>query len=211
MIEFKNIYFRFDDKLIFENFSAKIEKGQKVAIVGESGSGKSTFLNLLAGFEIPNSGQISFDRILLTHKIIEEIRQKFAWLPQNFNVPFETINELFYSVFSIKSNKKIRPSKNKIVEIFSLFGISTKLMEKKINEVSGGQKQRIMLASILLTNKKYIFLDEPTSALDEASANKMIEVLFNLEDTTVIVATHDKLFLEKADKIIDLSLKRKKN
>ncbi|MBN2663761.1 MAG: ABC transporter ATP-binding protein [Bacteroidales bacterium] len=205
MIEFKNISFKYDQKLIFDNFSTEIKNGQKVAIIGESGSGKSTFLNLLAGFEIPNSGEIFVDDIKLSAQNMFSVRQKIAWLPQNFNVPFDTTKELFFSPFSLKNNKKNRPTQPEIDKVFLELGIAKELLEKKIDEVSGGQKQRIMLASIILTKKKYIFLDEPTSALDDHSTSNLLEILLNLTNTTVIAATHDKIYIDKADKIINLT------
>ena len=206
MVELQNINFRFEDNLIFENFSAKIELGQKVAIVGESGSGKSTFLNFLAGFEIPSKGKIIFDSVELTSETAKLIRQKIAWFPQNFNVPFESINELFFSPFTLKINKKNKPSTSDIAHLFNKLGIEPNLLNKKIDEVSGGQKQRIILASVILSKKKYIILDEPTSALDDLSTQKLLDVLWEYQETTIIVATHDKKIIEKADLIIDLNI-----
>ncbi len=204
MIKINNISFRYEDKFIFKNFSDEIKNYQKVAVIGESGCGKSTFLNFLAGFEIPNSGEILIDNKKVNEENIYSIRQKIAWLPQNFNFPFESLNELFYSTFDIKINKNKTPDKENINKIFSALSIETSLLNKTINNVSGGEKQRIMLASVILTQKKYLIIDEPTSALDKHSSLKLLDLLFNLKTTTVIAATHDKTFIDKADKIINL-------
>ncbi len=202
MIEFKNISFGFDEQLIFDGFSDKILDRQKVAVVGKSGCGKSTLLNLIAGFLEPQKGQILIDNNVVNSQNIATIRQNLIWLPQNFNIPFDTINDLFFSIFDLKINKKFRPNQQQIEEIFSLFNISTNLLTKKIDEVSGGQKQRILLASVLLTDKKYILLDEPTSSLDEQAAQTLFDVLLNYKNKTVIMATHNSNFVQKVEKRI---------
>ena len=207
MIELKNISFRYNDDILFENYSKRIEAGKKVAIIGESGSGKSTFLNLLAAFEIPQKGNIFYNNIELNIQTITSIRQEIAWLPQDFNVPFDSLRELFFSTFTLKINKPNKPTNLEIVELFSKLGLKTEILEKKINEVSGGQKQRVLLASIILSKKKYIILDEPSSALDEYSTKKLISILQTMTKTTVISATHDRIFIDNADLIINLDKK----
>lgn len=204
MIEFKDISFKFEEKAILTNFSQTIQAGKKVAITGVSGAGKSTILNLLAGFLIPEQGSIFINKTLISTDNISKIRQIISYLPQNFNVPFSSVQELFYSPFNLKINAKLKPTKKQIFESFNQLGLETNLWSKKLDEISGGQKQRILLSSILLLNKKYIFLDEPTSALDKNSTKKLLELLFSLKNTTIIAATHDKLFIDNADFKIEL-------
>lgn len=203
MIKVENLFYKYEGKYLFKNFNFKFDDNLLFAVKGESGRGKTTLLNILLGFEIPQNGQILFDNLILNSQNVFEIRKKSAFLPQNFNVHFDTIKELFYSTFALKANKKKMPDDKAVNKIFEHLGLEKELMNKKIDEVSGGQKQRVLLASILLTEKKYIFLDEPTSALDLESAKKLLECLKDT-NSTVIVSTHDKTVLNFADKIVDL-------
>jgi len=204
MIEFKNVCFKYEDKIIFENFSRKINKGEKIAITGASGAGKSTLINLLSGFLIAPKGEIFIDDLQISGSNISKIRQKISYLPQNFNVPFASVKELFMSPFELKINSKLKPSENQVFDIFSKLGLDKSIWNKKIDEISGGQKQRVLLASVFLLKKDYIFLDEPTSALDEKSTNMLIKTMFSYPETTIIAASHNKLFVNEADLVIKL-------
>jgi len=204
MITVKNISFNYEKTIIFNNFTHIFAENSKTVVIGESGRGKTTLLNLLLGFEVPDKGEIFFDNVLLNQETIGSIRQKIAWLPQNFNVPFDSVGELFNSIFELKINRKKKISAIEIQDIFSELGIETELLNKKIGEISGGQKQRVILAALVLSDKKHIFLDEPSSALDEISTNKIIELLWKNKNSTVIIVSHDKLFAEKADFVLNL-------
>ncbi len=204
MIKIEKISFKYKDDWLFKDFSKTIEDGKKVVITGESGAGKSTFLSFFAGFLQPQKGEIFIDDLQLNSENISEIRKKTAWLPQDFNVPFDTVNELFISPFELKINKDFRPTDQQINDIFQKLGLEPDMLTKKINQISGGQKQRVLLASIILLKKKYIFLDEPTSALDDKSTQMLINTMFALKDTTILAATHDKLFAKNADFSINL-------
>ncbi len=202
MIEFRNIFFGYKEEILLENFNRKIFNGEKVAICGQSGCGKTTLLNMILGFELPQKGDIYIDNDKLSHFNISKIRQKIAWLPQNFNISFETVKELFFSPFNLKSNYKNKPNEKDIEKSFYDLGLKKSILKKNINEISGGQKQRILLSSMILLKKNYILLDEPTSALDHLSVEKTSKVLLNLKHTTIIAATHDKNFINKADSVI---------
>ena len=211
MIELKNVCFNYKDEIIFDNFSQVIETNKITTIKGQSGKGKTTLLNILAGFEIPHSGTIFFDKIEINHLTISNLRKQIAWLPQNFNITVDNVKELFYSVFNLKINKKNKPSLEQINEIFSKIGLEKEIINKKIDEISGGQKQRIILASLLLSNKKYVILDEPSSALDELSTKKILQEFKIKKNTTVIISSHDKTIIENSDNIIDLDKNISKN
>jgi len=210
MISIKELYYKYEDNYIFENFNFQFHDNKLYAIKGESGRGKTTLLNLMLGFEIPEKGEIIFDNKILNQKNIFEIRKQSAFIPQDFNVKVDTIKELFFSVFELKINKKKLPDENLIKQQFEKMGLDFELMNKKIDEVSGGQKQRVVLASVLMTNKKYLFLDEPTSALDFESSKKMLQCLKN-SNATVIISTHDENVLHSVDEIVDLDLLHKKS
>ncbi len=205
MIELKNVFYNYGALSIFENFSLQILDNQIVSVIGESGAGKSTFLDLLLGFISPKKGEIFFDEIKLSKNSVRQIRQQTAWLPQNFNVAFDSVSEMFFSPFNLKANKTQIPDNQIITNTFKSLGLDTKLLEKGINEISGGQKQRIMLAAVFLLKKKYYLLDEPTSALDDTSAQKLLTLLKKLKiNSTIIISTHDQRIINQSDLKIEI-------
>ncbi|MCF6183643.1 MAG: ATP-binding cassette domain-containing protein [Bacteroidales bacterium] len=204
MIEISKLNINFKDEIIFSNFSLLIKKGEKVAITGKSGKGKTTLLNLLAGFVPDYKGVVSIFGKSLNAENISEIRKNIAWLPQDTSLAVKTVEELFYAPFEFEINKKNKPGKNEIAEIFKEFELSESLLDKKINEISGGQKQRIMLASCFLLKKSLLLIDEPTSALDEKVKRKITDYILNRKNLTVVAATHDEYWIKKSDKFVEL-------
>ncbi len=203
MIRIEKLNFFYEAKKLFDDFCVEIPDNSLVSIKGESGKGKTTLLNILAGFEIPFSGEIYFDDIILSKENIFKIRQEIGWLPQNFNMPIDTVKELFMAPFDLKFNKKYLPDDTEIKSLFESLNLQNIDLQKKTDEISGGQKQRVLLASLLATQKPYLLLDEPSSALD----NKSVEMLMNLlkkENKTVIISTHDQMIIEKSSLVIDL-------
>lgn len=204
MTKISNLSLNFNNEKIFDNFSLKIKRGEKVAVTGESGKGKSTLLNLLAGFIPEYKGEISIFNKLLSPEMVSEIRKDIAWLPQDTSLAVKTVDELFFSPFEFNLNKKQRPSQEEISKIFSEFELPEILLLKKTNEISGGQRQRIILACCLLLKKPLFLADEPTSALDEKNKKKITNYILNRKELTVIAATHDDYWIKKSDKVIEL-------
>jgi len=204
MIEISHLSLNFKNEIIFNDFSLIINKGEKIAFTGESGKGKTTFLNILAGFIPDYNGNISIFGQELNAENISEIRKNIAWLPQDISLSVKTVRELFFEPFEFVLNKNLKPSPEKVSQIFSEFELSEDLLNKKTNEISGGQKQRIILASCLLLKKPLLLVDEPTSALDEKIKHKITDYILNKKELTVIAATHDDYWIKSSDKVIEL-------
>lgn len=204
MIKIIDLNISFKKEIIYKDFSLSVSKGEKLAITGESGKGKSTLLNLLAGF-IPNfNGQVTVNDTAMNSKTINEIRKIIAWLPQETSLNLKTVDELLFAPFEFALNRKKRPAKEEITDIFKVFELSETLLTKKLTEISGGQKQRIILASCLLMNKPLLLIDEPTSALDKTIKKKVADYILTKQDLTVIAATHDDYWIKKSEKILHL-------
>ncbi len=204
MITVNELTIKFGKLVILKNISFQIKEGQKVALSGASGAGKSTLLSALMGFVRFQEGEIFVNNKKLNSNNIREIRKTMSWLPQQVDVKFETIKELFFSIFELKINRPKKPQKEEIEKIFDAFNLDINLLDKRIDEVSGGQKQRIVLSSICLLEKPILFLDEPTSALDDKSTKDVIDFLFSNKKLTIVAATHNKIWKEKSDLVIEL-------
>ncbi|MCD6556958.1 MAG: ATP-binding cassette domain-containing protein [Bacteroidales bacterium] len=204
MTEISNLTLHFNNEIIFNNFSLKIQRGEKIALTGKSGKGKSTLLNLLCGFIPDYEGAISVLGKKLNAENVSDIRKNIAWLPQDTSLAVKTVNELFFEPFGFVLNKPLKPTKKEVTEIFSAFELSENLLTKKTNEISGGQKQRIILASCLLLKKPLLLADEPTSALDENIKRKMTDYILKKNGLTVIAATHDDYWIKRSTEVVNL-------
>lgn len=209
MIEFKGVSKSFGNIKAVSDITFKIGKGDFVFITGPSGAGKTTLLKLILREIVPDSGHIIFDGVNivgLTDKDIPHLRQKMGVVFQDFKVlPERTLRENVEVPLAVVG---IEPSqwKARVDQVLKLVGLSER-SELFPSQLSGGELQRVSLARALVVNPKLILADEPTGNLDWDTADSIMELFekINQEGKTVIMATHNKMVLEKYKKrIIEL-------
>lgn len=197
MIKCENIHFSFPDKPILENFNMEVKPSQHLCIGGDSGKGKSTILLLIQAYLQQDRGDIWIEGQKLSESNIDTIRSKIAWVPQNIHL-------------SVNSGKELLHLLGRRIGSPYLFGILEKLglepsyLKKPFDEISGGQKQRVILAICISLKRSILLLDEPTAALDEHAIERLINVLKELEDTTIVSVSHHEGWLQLADQHIYL-------
>lgn len=206
-VEFKNVSFKYDKLKVLKNISFTAKPNQITAIVGKTGSGKTTIFNLLLRMYKVNSGQILIDGLNIYDYSRDVFNSNISIVNQKtfiFNMSIRANLSL------IDSNKKRQIDACKRVGIHDFImslpdGYSTILKEDATN-ISGGQKQLLSLARALLTSSEIILLDEVTSSLDPNTTNKIINLLDDLKtDHTIIVITHNKDLMRRADKLVVLN------
>lgn len=203
-IEFSEVDFSYDSNPLIQNFSLKVKEGDVIAIKGASGSGKTTLFRLLMGFEIPDSGTISFNGKALNPKQLKLFRRETTWLPQDLNLGEGKVNEVVLYPFSFKVNKTKKPEVKKILSVFDELGLTESIWDSDFSNLSTGQRQRVGLALCYLLDKNILLLDEPTSALDIDSKHKVENLLF--DDRRLIISTsHDPWWLDRCSQIIELN------
>lgn len=211
MIEIKNITKKYDDRVIFKNFSLKINDGEFVVITGKSGCGKSTLLNIIGLLEDPDKGKVVIDgeKILSSQSknAVKVIRNKISYVFQNFAlVDEETVKyNLMLALRYVKLSHKEK--ENKIADALAKVGLCG-YENKKIYQLSGGEQQRVSLARVFLKPSEIILADEPTGSLDKENAVIVINILKRINrdyGKTVLIVTHDENLKEIGDRIIDLS------
>lgn len=204
MIELQNITKKYNDHYALNDVSLKFNKQETVAIIGSSGSGKSTLLRCINHLEVPDSGKVIINGIVLTSNNAHKLSLTLGMVFQNFNLfPHMSVEKnLIYAPVNVLKQNSIE-AKAKAKEILSRFNLQNKLFEKPAN-LSGGQKQRIAICRALMMSPETILLDEPTSALDPEVIKDIIDVIIELKhDVTMLVVTHHLKFAEKiADRII---------
>ena len=176
--------------LALSKLSFECVKGEIVSVVGSSGSGKSTLLKLIAGLEIPDSGQIILnDNVVNGESIFVQPENRNCDLVfQDFSLfPNMTINDNIYFGKNAPDNKSM------IGELISLTHISD-ILSRYPHQISGGQQQRVALVRALANKPSLLLMDEPLSHLDsalkESVRGELISILKTLE-ITVLIVTHD--------------------
>lgn len=180
IINVEHLYKIYGEKIIFDDASFGIQKGDKIGIVGINGTGKSTLLKMIAGEETPDKGQI-----------IKQNGLKLAYVPQN---------PVFSEDSTIRSYALKKGEENWKVES-NLTELNITRFDQKIEHLSGGQKKRVVLAKILSDDFDVLLLDEPTNHLDEAMIRWLEEYLRSYKGT-VIMVTHDRYFLDRVTNCI---------
>ncbi|WP_346860534.1 ATP-binding cassette domain-containing protein [uncultured Draconibacterium sp.] len=197
MICFENISLSFSEKIIFENLSITINKGENICLSGPSGRGKSTLLNLLQGYILPDKGIISVNDTVLNDSTIKEIRKQIISIPQNINLPVKNGMELV----ELLEISQLLPGINEYMQKLDL---EQDILSKDFAKISGGQKQRLLISICLSQPKDIILMDEPTSSLDDKSIELLLHAVGELKGKTIISASHNQLWAQSTDKTIEL-------
>jgi subfamily B ATP-binding cassette protein MsbA len=207
VIEFKNAYFKYDEKMVLKNISLRIEKNEVIALVGESGVGKTTLANLIPRFYDISEGRLEIDGIEVQNTTLSSLRKNVALVTQDVILFNDSIrNNIAYGV--TPDQKKLEHAAamafaHEFIIKFSK-GYDTVVGEKGAR-LSGGQKQRIAIARALYKNAPILILDEATSSLDAVSEIEVQRALENLmKGRTTIIIAHRLSTIVNADRIIVL-------
>ena len=189
-----------------DDFNLEVKRGEFVTFLGPSGCGKTTTLRMIAGFEMPTSGEIllngeGISQLPANKRPINTVFQRYALFP-HMNI-YDNI------AFGLKLKKlpkeEIRKKVKRVLDIVDLEGFEN----RKISTLSGGQQQRIAIARALVNEPEILMLDEPLGALDLKMRQEMQIELKHMHDElgiTFIYVTHDQEeALTMSDKIVVLS------
>jgi len=216
-IELKNVSFHYPqtDRLVLNDVSFTIKKGQHVAIVGENGAGKSTLIKLLTGLYHPTSGSVLVDGIDLEAVDINSWHKQLGVLQQEYLAyTFATAGENIYygDVEAPRSKERLdramdRAEVRTVIEKLpsGLDSYVSAWMKdnsgKNGTDLSGGQWQRLALARNFYRDSPMIILDEPTSAIDALAESRIFKHLFADKKRTIVTISHRLTTIEKADVI----------
>jgi ATP-binding cassette subfamily B protein len=206
-VEFKNVNFGYSpDKIIINDFNAKIKSGQKIAIVGPTGAGKTTMVKLLMRFYDINSGAILIDGHDIKDFDRSELRRMFGMVLQDTWLFNGTImDNIRYSKLDASDEEVIKAAKAAHVHHF----ISTlpdgykMVMNEEANNVSQGQKQLLTIARAILADPKILILDEATSSVDTRTEILIQRAMDSLmKGRTSFIIAHRLSTIRDADSIL---------
>ena len=211
MFEIKDLTLVYDvdkeDKVYaINNINLSLPEKGLVGIIGPSGSGKSTLMYCLSTLKNQTAGEIIYNKKSykdITRQEKEKLRRTdFGFVFQrHFLVSYMSAIENV----TVAATDDDKTARNNGTKILSEFGISSKEINKRPGKLSGGQRQRVAIARAMINNPKVLFADEPTASLDHDNAFVVMDILKEYSaDHLVIVITHDRSILTKADSIIEM-------
>ena len=193
---------------VLNDVSCSYEMGKFYAIVGKSGSGKTTLLSLLAGLDLPVSGDIFYEGSSLKELNRDQYRrQEVSVIYQAFHL-FPLLNALENVMYPMELNhKKGKEAAQTAKELLRRVGLPESIEKQLPARMSGGEQQRVAIARALASQAKVILADEPTGNLDSENGQNIVEILLALaheEGKCVIIITHDEEIAGKADVVYTL-------
>ncbi len=218
-VSVENIAKGFGERILFKDISFGINEGQKIGFVAKNGTGKTSLLDIVAGDDEPDEGQVVYRKNI-----------KVAFLPQepdldhsltieqtifaSDNETLRVINAYEKALQNPDDTETYQKAFEKMEAINAwdfetqykqiLFKLKLNDLTKKVSELSGGQKKRLALANILLSKPNLLYLDEPTNHLD-LEMIEWLEEYFAKENFTLFMVTHDRYFLENVcNEILEL-------
>ena len=195
MLAAKSIKYSYNSNNTFEFPDFCLESTEDLLIIGDSGVGKTTFLNILGGLLLPQSGSITLNGTNysdLSSKDLDKFRGKnigiifqSPYFVNNLNL----MDNLLFSLFLSKNHQ----DKNVVIELLNQVGLKDKIYSKP-NDLSQGEKQRASIALALVKKPNLILADEPTSSLDDNNCDLVVSLLkeqSQLSKCKLIIITHD--------------------
>jgi ABC transport system ATP-binding/permease protein len=222
LLQIQNLSKSYGTLVLFENISFQISKGQRTALIAPNGKGKTTLFNILCGKDSPDSGNVIF----LKDISIGFLEQEPAFIPET-----TALEHLFKSstglIHIIEEYEKalIEPDKSRLqhaieqMDLNNAWDYETKIKQIlgklkitdlgiKMSELSGGQRKRVALANALINEPELLILDEPTNHLD-VDMIEWLEDYFVKSNSTVLMVTHDRYFLDRiCDEILEIDNKK---
>jgi putative ABC transport system ATP-binding protein len=184
--------------------------GQLLAVRGRSGSGKTTLLNILGGLDRPTSGRVLIDGAEISamseEQLVDIRRRSVAFIFQSFGlVPILSAAEnVEIPLRLVRAEARGRDAR--VGELLELVGLGGRAKHRP-HELSGGEQQRVAIARALANRPRILLADEPTGQLDSETGHMIMLLLRDVvrtEGVTAIVATHDQVMLDVADRIVEL-------
>ncbi len=188
VVEFVKVSKSYPDKPILNKFDYNFNRAERIGIIGKNGTGKSTFLNILAGRDEPDSGKVIVGETIK----FGYYTQKGIKIKEGQKV-IDVIRE-FGDYIPLMKGKQISAQ-----QLLERFLFDRKKQYDFVNKLSGGERKRLYLCTILIQNPNFLILDEPTNDLDIVTLNVLESFLLDFQGCLLVVS-HDRYFM---DKIVD--------
>jgi len=183
VVELEHASFQYDNKLIMNDFSAIIQRGDKIGLIGANGIGKTTFLKLILGELQPTRGKIRIGS-----------KQEVAYFDQ-FRSALNEQDTVFYTIGQGNDFVEIGGKKRHVMSYLEDFLFHPARAQSPVSSLSGGERNRLLLAKLFTRPANILVLDEPTNDLD-IDTQELLEDLLRDYAGTVFLVSHDRMFLD---------------
>lgn len=193
-----------------KNASLVIEPGQFIVLLGPSGGGKSTFLNLLGGMDRPTSGSIHYNGFALENASEEQLalfrRGKVGFVFQFYNLlpALTAVENVMLPLMANSINSTA--ARQQAEKMLTSLGLQARLKHVP-SKLSGGEQQRVAIARAVIHQPELVIADEPTGDLDSVTTQEIINLMHELNTSlgiTFVVATHNLVWCDKAQRVIEI-------
>ncbi|MDP3841599.1 MAG: ABC transporter ATP-binding protein [Oxalobacteraceae bacterium] len=207
MLELRHISKSYGNRRVLDDLSYTLAGGEFIAVMGESGVGKSTLLNLIAGLDTPDSGQVVIDGVVMSALNDDAAtmlrRRKMGFVFQAFHVlPHLTLQQNVALPLLLNGE-----SRHRALEMLDAVGLQGRGTDFP-RQLSGGELQRVAIARALVHRPNLVLADEPTGNLDPDTAHGVLMLLraeIKASGASAIMVTHSHAAAEMADRILILS------
>lgn len=217
-LQVENVTKRYGELTLFENISFGINKDQKIALIAKNGTGKTSLLDIIAGKEMPDDGEVTARNdisigYLEQNPGVDDTKTVIEQVLHSSNEIIAAINQYRRAIEQDDKNEMQRALEQmdaleawdydvKIKQILSKLEINN--FDQLVGELSGGQKKRISLAKVLINQPDLLILDEPTNHLD-LTMIEWLEEYLKKTNSTLLMVTHDRYFLDRVcNEIIEM-------
>jgi len=209
LLTINNLHKTFGEKVVLEDISLEVHKGEVIVVIGPSGCGKSTFLRCINALEDIQGGEVLLDgeKVKKDAKNISQMRQRIGMVFQSYDLfPHKTVLQNI-TLAPIKVQKRDKKDAEKeALELLKKVGLEDRGNDYP-RQLSGGQKQRVAIVRALCMHPEILLLDEITAALDPEMVREVLDVVINLAKagSTMLIVTHEMAFARAiADRVIFL-------
>lgn len=209
LLTINNLHKTFGEKVVLEDISLEVHKGEVIVVIGPSGCGKSTFLRCINALEDIQGGEVLLDgeKVRKDAKNISQMRQRIGMVFQSYDLfPHKTVLQNI-TLAPIKVQKRDKKDAEKeALELLKKVGLEDRGNDYP-RQLSGGQKQRVAIVRALCMHPEILLLDEITAALDPEMVREVLDVVINLakQGSTMLIVTHEMAFARAiADRVIFL-------
>ena len=209
LLTINNLHKTFGEKVVLDDISLEVHKGEVIVVIGPSGCGKSTFLRCINALEDIQGGEVLLDgeKVRKDAKNISQMRQRIGMVFQSYDLfPHKTVLQNI-TLAPIKVQKRDKKDAEKeALELLKKVGLEDRGNDYP-RQLSGGQKQRVAIVRALCMHPEILLLDEITAALDPEMVREVLDVVLNLakQGSTMLIVTHEMAFARAiADRVIFL-------
>jgi polar amino acid transport system ATP-binding protein len=205
-LKIRDLTKKFGEQKALDKLNLELSEISSLVLVGPSGSGKTTLLRILAGLEIPESGQIAINQrqLVFQEQQLLQYRKEIGVVFQAFNLfpHWTALENIVLPLIKVHNYSPLKAEK-RAESLLKRFALQTH-QNKKPHQLSGGQQQRIALCRAAALKPEILLLDEPTSALDPELTTEVLELIAELkaEGIEFILVTHEMGFAAEAAEIV---------